>query len=169
MFERPLNRLFEARKGERHGDTVSGHLSWHQMPELARVTENAASDQIQVSVRFERTEDNVLAMHLDIQGSVKLVCQRCLDLMDFDVQGSCALAVVTSEEFLARLPEGWEAVFANDDFFVDVHQAVQEELLLRIPMVPKHEEMCGLVVEEDDQPEEKPNPFAVLAQLKDKQ
>ena len=134
------------------------------MPELARVTENAASDQIQVSVRFERTED-VLAMYLDIQGSVKLVCQRCLDLMDFDVQGPCV-----SGGDQRRIPgptaEGWEAVFANDDFFVDVHQAVQEELLLRIPMVPKHEEMCGLVIEEDDQPEEKPNPFAVLAQLK---
>ena len=169
MFDRPLNRLFEARKGERHGDTVSGHLSWQNMPELAQVTENHATDRVNVSVRFSRTDDNVLAMHLDIQGSVRLICQRCLDTMDHDASGSCELAVVTSEEFLARLPDGWEAVFADENFFVDVHAAVQEELLLRVPMVPKHAEHCGLVVQEGNEPEEKPNPFAVLAQLKGKQ
>ena len=169
MFERPLNRLFEARKGERHGDTVSGHLSWQNMPELVQVTENPATDRVNVSVSFRRTDDNVLAMHLRVQGAVSLICQRCLDVMSHDVSGECDLAVVTSEEFLARLPDGWEAVFANEEFFVDVHAAVQEELLLRVPMVPKHAESCGLVVQEGTEPEEKPNPFAVLAQLKGKQ
>lgn len=169
MFERPLNRLFEARKGERHGDTVSGHLAWQNMPELAKVTENPESDRVEVSVRFERGEDNVLAMHLIIGGTAQLICQRCLEVMPLDLSGECKLAVVTGEEYLERLPEGWEAVFANEDFFVDVHAAVQEELLLRVPMVPKHAESCGLVVQHEDQPEEKPNPFAVLAQLKGKQ
>ena len=65
------------------------------------------------------------------------------------------------------MPDGWDAEMLDEDGMVDVHQLVQEELLLRVPMVPKHENECGLVIQEDS-PVEKPNPFAVLAQLKGK-
>lgn len=166
MFDRPLNRRFDARKAERHGETVSGFLSWQDMPELAQVTENPATDRIGVSVRFERTDDRVHAMHLAFDGTAKVLCQRCLEVMEVDMSGACSLALVMTEAAIERLPEGWEVNLLDEDGSVDVYRAAQEELLLRVPMVPKHTENCGLIVNQDDDPVEKPNPFAVLAQLK---
>lgn len=137
------------------------------MPELAKVTENLGSDRVNVSVRFELTEDRVHALHLDVTGAASLICQRCLDTLDVDLSGPFTLALVATEAGMQKLPEGWDGQMLDADGTIDVHALIQEELLLRVPMVPKHEQECGLVINEDN-PIEKPNPFAVLAQLKGK-
>ena len=96
MFERPLNQRFDARKSERHGDSITGFLSWQDMPELAKVTENDLADRMHVSVRFELTEDRVHALHLELAGQAALVCQRCLDIMHVDLSGGFKLALVAT-------------------------------------------------------------------------
>ena len=168
MFDRPLVKRVDARKYVRAQSSPAGWLDASTLTDLAGVSASPESISVQAKARFDREDDRFMVMRCEMTASMDVICQRCLEPMTLDLSGPFAVALVTDEEKIERLPEGWEALVLEEDNQMDVHLAIQEELLLRVPMVPKHEEMCGMRF--DEQPEEpKPNPFAVLAQLKGKQ
>lgn len=167
MFNRPLVRRVEARKYVRAQSKLAGWLDATTLPDLAELSCDPESLKVEATADFVREEERFMAMHCTVNASMDVTCQRCLEALTLDLSGPFAVALVATEEQIERLPEGWEVVLLEDEEPLDVHLAIQEELLLRVPMVPKHEEMCGMQFEE--QPDEpKPNPFAVLAQLKGK-
>ena len=73
------------------------------------------------------------------------------------------------------LPEIYEPIEFNEFGEIDLLGAVEDELILALPLVPMHSsEHCEVSAHEQvfgELPEElakKPNPFAVLANLKQK-
>lgn len=112
-----------------------------------------------------------LGLHLEVTGRVALRCQRCLGKVDFD----CAI-----DNRLLLIPEGevWpEDELESDDYDaipadreLSVAELVEEEILLALPLVARHEE-CALPVAATtsgraDEVECAASPFAVLAGLK---
>ena len=113
-------------------------------------------------------------VHLSAQTMLSLVCQRCLGAVDVAVGFERDFRFVASEE-LAEVEdeESEEDVLVLSKAF-DVLELIEDELLMAAPLVPMHEE-CPKPVKLhaadagfEEQPEERPNPFAVLQQLKKK-
>ncbi|MCP5142360.1 MAG: DUF177 domain-containing protein [Gammaproteobacteria bacterium] len=116
-----------------------------------------------------------------VRTRVSMPCQRCLESMEIDVDAEVRLGVVISESQIERLPSGFEPLLLEEEL-IDPAQLVEDELLLALPLVPRHElRDCraernvtaqgsdGAPAPSDDVAENKrPNPFAVLATLKDK-
>ncbi|MDB1144968.1 MAG: YceD family protein [Alcaligenaceae bacterium] len=109
-------------------------------------------------------------LHMHVQAKPHLVCQRCLKPFEYSIDSSSSIEMVDSEDLL-------DIVFNEDDLSedmdctvermvhhrrFDVMQLVEDELILSIPYVPRHEACIDFEVEE----EVKESPFSVLKKLK---
>ena len=76
------------------------------------------------------------------------------------------------QEQADALPEAYEPVEVNDHGEVDLFQLLEDELIISLPIVALHAEEDCEVGEDDmtfgkiDPANERPNPFAVLKELK---
>ena len=105
-------------------------------------------------------------LHLTASGVLPLACQRCLGRIDFDLD---------VDNLLELVPEG--ADLSQDELEDDtrdflplvreliVAELVEDEILLALPVAPRHEK-CGLPGAAEAG--ERGNPFAALAGLKGK-
>ena len=99
-------------------------------------------------------------------------CQRCLAPVDVPVSFEREFRFVASEEVAAVEDEESEedVLVLSRDF--NLLELIEDELLMALPVVPKHEVCPGNVTlqfaDSDfvEESQEKPNPFAVLEQLK---
>lgn len=102
-------------------------------------------------------------LHLEVSGSLPLACQRCLEAVPFELDVDILLEL---------LPEGAEMSqdeLEDDtrDFLpvagkLDVAELVEDEILLVLPVAPRHER-CGLPGTADAG--ERSHPFAQLSGL----
>ena len=130
------------------------------------------ADEVVWSARGEQRQlrggDAQTWMHVSAATHVSLECQRCLKPVDVPLQIERNFLFVHGEDAAAQLDTD-----SDDDVLaitraLDLHELIEDELLLAMPIVPRHE-VCPepLVVADDEEPlDEKPNPFAALASLK---
>ena len=107
-------------------------------------------------------------LHLRANARLALVCQRCLGPVDTPLETERSFLFVGDEDTAARLDAESEDDVLAMTRALDLRALVEDELLLALPIVPRHE-LCPqpLPMEHDDAPEEaRPNPFAALAALK---
>ena len=106
-----------------------------------------------------------------IDAELTLTCQRCLGPVKLKLHTEPKLAWVKTDEALEALPEEYDPIMSADGR-VALTDLVADELLLALPLVPKHEGCteCVELPEPADQPaapvEVSKNPFAELAKLK---
>jgi uncharacterized protein len=136
--------------------------------------EPEASQQVQWSLQGNQVPGPAgapeLWLHLLARASVTLQCQRCLQAMDQPLLVDRKFRFVHSEEEAERLDE-----LSEEDVLVlspklDAVELLEDELILALPLVPRHEPVCPnplpLSVDELDLEEPAPNPFAALAALR---
>lgn len=88
------------------------------------------------SARFAR-EQGLLVAEVSVQGSARLVCQRCMGPLELPLRSEVRVALVTEEGEAARVPEDLEPMLAPGGR-VTAGELVEEELLLALPIVPMH-------------------------------
>jgi uncharacterized protein len=107
-----------------------------------------------------------------VLAELSVQCQRCLQPMRVPVDSEFCLSPVHGEEEAELLPEAYDPIQPSDEDCVDLKALVEEELILSLPVVAVHEpEDCAADTSHYEgmaEPEKggKPNPFAVLEQLK---
>ncbi|CAG7857306.1 hypothetical protein MCAMS1_02079 [biofilm metagenome] len=108
-----------------------------------------------------------------IAATLALKCQRCLEAIHWHIDTNINLGVVGSLEQINKLPEGFEPLLLADDGLLQLKTLIEDELLLYLPDIPKHQYECPIPLIKKDRigilPEDntkKVNPFSVLADLK---
>lgn len=129
------------------------------------------SKQIYVSVKFHVDELGLVVMSGKGSATVSLTCQRCNDAFDNELVIDFTFSPVKNAEAAENLPSYYDAVEYDENGEVDLRELVEDELILAIPLIPKHNlEDCSAPADSSwgKLPEavEKPNPFDVLKQLK---
>lgn len=154
--------------------TVSGQTPLAALPRLAQGLAEPPGD---LAVRWSSQGQAKpvaggqaeLWLTLQAQASVVLECQRCLASYTQPLALARRFRFVPGEEEAERLDE-----LSEDDVLalparLDLIELLEDELVLAIPLVPRHEGSCPaplpLAVDEPAgaQP---PNPFAALAALR---
>lgn len=112
-------------------------------------------------------------MTLRAQAGITLECQRCLEALELALQVESRLQLVEAEaesdteEMDEDDPDAPDQVVGSQ--FFDVLSFVEDELILALPYVPKHE-VCPSLPKEllasEGSDTGRPSPFAVLAELK---
>lgn len=111
-------------------------------------------------------------VHLDADAVMPLVCQRCLHPVDVPLQVQRSFRFVADEATAAAEDdESEEDLLALSRSF-DLLELVEDELLMELPVAPRHEVCPESVKMSATDPDfeaataEKENPFAVLGRLK---
>ena len=129
------------------------------------------ADEVSWSARGERRQlrggDAQTWMHVAAATQVSLECQRCLNPVDVPLKIVRNFLFVHGEDAAAQLDADTEDDVLAITRALDLRELIEDELLLAMPIVPRHD-VCPdpLAAADDALLEEKPNPFAALASLK---
>jgi len=84
------------------------------------------------------------ALRLKVDGTLTLVCQRCLGALEFPLRIEVSLLLAATQAEIDAEPlaaEGPESIAAGKD--MPVQALVEDEVLLAIPIAPRHEACAG--------------------------
>jgi len=127
----------------------------------------ASADEGEVSYTLsgDKSHRGKPSLKLDLAGQVTLCCQRCLGEMHYPLVSSTWFEVVADESAIPELDEDDDVDYIVASTQFDVEALVEEELLLSLPLAPRHEEgACAGDV--SIMTGQKQNPFKVLEGLK---
>lgn len=161
------------------GDELTGEWplsALHRLCESAHA-ESLPGDADQVAwqargeLRPVRGDRPQVWLHVGALARIRLECQRCLQPVEAELQAKRSFQFAPDEVTAAEIDAESE-----DDVLVltralDLKELVEDELILALPLVPRHDSCPQPLVapEAVDEPlEERPNPFAALAALKGK-
>ena len=161
------------------GEPLSGATPIQAMPRLAHETQGLQPDnsvqwQAVAELRERNGAEPDVWLHLEAKASVPLTCQRCMHAIAIPVKVDQWYRFVATEDIaMAEDDESEEDLLVTEPQF-DLLALLEDELLMDLPLVPMHEQCpvtlpaLAAVVEAPLATDVKPNPFAVLAQLKKK-
>ncbi|EKE86945.1 hypothetical protein A10D4_01847 [Idiomarina xiamenensis 10-D-4] len=129
----------------------------------------------EVVLNFLVDEQGLYVMQGQASVTAKVSCERCGEPLTVDVAAQFAYAPVTRKQTADNMPDAYEPIEPNEFGEINVHGVVEDELILAMPIVVKHDESdCKIDPnnmswgEIDETPAEHDNPFAVLQDLKRK-
>jgi uncharacterized protein len=152
----------------RLGERLEGEVA---VADLGRVVQDTAdkSGAIAWSLQGGRDSHGHAQLTLSVSGAVRLMCQRCLTPFAFDVQSETVLVLAKDESEADAI----EALIDDDSIDViagshsmRVVELVEDEVLLALPLSPRHEVCPDAETVEVLKKAEKESPFAVLKNLK---
>jgi len=150
--------------------TLERSLTLRQLPRLieAGALEGTHAD---AELAFDTFEGRA-SVRVRVEGEVMLTCQRCLRPCAWNVAEDASLVVVTQD--VEEVPGGFEPLLGDPER-LSLTELIEEQLLLGLPLVPRHANAasCGEASTashgEADEPaaEDRQRPFANLRALLD--
>lgn len=143
----------------RSAGVLKGRLGMDSLPRLAQSgCSGAALDFI---LSGEINERGKPGLRLAVTGSVRLECQRCLGEVEWPLRIETQLELAVAEAEMLAADDDIDRVVASHD--MNVAALVEDEVILALPMVPKHERCQAAAGADGDS---KPSAFQALAALK---
>lgn len=133
---------------------------------------NKPIGDLSVDINFDR-EGRFAMVKVRIRAKLVLQCNTCLKPLDWHTDHFVTLAIVKSLDEFEIIPEDCEP-WLIEDSRVSLSEMIEDELLLQLPQIPRHE-VCSMTLPPQDAgfkqqsvaaPEEKTNPFEALKALK---
>ena len=150
------------------GESISGDLS---IKGMERIEELLSDKEARVSFRleFERDARQRINIRGDFCSTLGMLCQRCLQPVQVDVEHKIATVLITDEAEAATLPKNREGFLLRGKRLA-LSALIEEELLLALPLAPTHESASCHFVATDKAGHENDTqqPFRVLADMKSK-
>ncbi len=146
-----------------------GRLPLSGMPRLRPVLADAEGD-CRFEVEFGVDALGMRYVEVRAEAELPLLCQRTLERFLHPVRIDQRLGLITDESQEAALPEGVEPLLLDASGELNPAGLVEDELILAVPVVPIDPDSAEIEPQwpdEAEEEEEKPNPFAALAALKE--
>ena len=134
-------------------------------PELAHT-----AGMLRFRLAFSREAEGRRGLvHGEVSATLGLVCQRCLEPFEHEVQASLALALVSGLDEARALPDAYDPLLVTGTEMIRPLDLLEDELLLALPQIPRHPlASCGArsrvetlaTSREESAPR---RPFAILA------
>jgi uncharacterized protein len=188
MLIAPIPKILHPIKFADQGLSFSGEVALERLPRVmelltsnsdAENSDKNALPSVRVQLSFSIDEQNFRVINGQLDGQIKVECQRCLAPTIQKVSSEFQLAVVITDEQARHLPKYYEPLLVENDE-VDLFVLVEEELLLSMPMFSYHSdkncaELTNLdfvkqkgddFIENMLDASKKQNPFEILKNLK---
>ncbi|MFQ5488125.1 MAG: YceD family protein [Gammaproteobacteria bacterium] len=127
---------------------------------------------VQASLYFGKDAKNIRFIKGRLTTTLELLCQRCLENMQFPVDIAVSLGIIGAAGDAERLPEDYEPLLLDESETVELSALIEDELLLALPIVALHaRDECSAEFAEaapegaTETDEDTHRPFAGLADL----
>jgi uncharacterized protein len=127
------------------GVTLGGELTIGKLTRLKSLLHSDAGS-VSATLRFRQRGDGWLETDIEYRATVELVCQRCLEPFRHEWADTAHVVLADAASVPAAVPAGFEP-FELEDGRLQPAELVEDELIVAIPLVPKHGriEDCGSV------------------------
>ena len=160
MFTRPF---IDSLDFARRGGELSGDVPVAELPRMSDILADSEG-KISYILRGLAGNDGKPQLELILDGACNLRCQRCLNALSYPIKLVSKLRLVSEGEVDGSDIEDDEVDSIPAEKRLDVLALIEEELLLSMPIAPKHGSgECEIAAESLSRSN---NPFAVLAGLK---
>ncbi len=120
----------------RNKAVLTGRLGIESLPRL--VQSGCSGSVLDFVMTGEINERGKPGLRLAVDGGVRLQCQRCLGSLELPLHLRTELEFASSEAEIMAADDDIERVVAGRE--MSVAALVEDEVLLALPMVPKHEQ-----------------------------
>jgi uncharacterized protein len=113
--------------------------------------------------------DRQVWLHLAARTALPLECQRCLEPVEMKIETERSFLFVHGEDTAAQLDADTEDDVLALTRALDLRELIEDELLLALPLVPRHDACPKPLPVRDNEAEAGdalPHPFSALATLK---
>jgi uncharacterized protein len=165
-----LGRLPDSVDVHRHagqGTIFHGTYPLARFARLGPLLQNTAGN-VEAELEFGIDDDRVTFVAGWVRGELTVLCQRCFTPLTIPVDARVSVGLAKDDDGARNLPEHYEPFLLSDDRNVALPELIEDELLLALPIVPRHSHECAptqiaTAGIEDVAPQAKrENPFAVL-------
>lgn len=153
-----INNIEFARKALEIHDTIA-------TSRLLRLADSLASSSgvLNFALKGGLDAEGMPGLHLSVRGGVLLLCQRCLEPMEFDLEVDVHYRIVSDEGAMSAEDVDQDCLIP--DAHMNVAELIEDEALLALPLAPKHPD-GGCAAAGMFSQRQKPSPFAALRKLK---
>jgi uncharacterized protein len=113
-----------------------GVVSMEHLPRLAQL--QCSTDGLEYHLRGGRAGNGKPCLWLSVRGSLELLCQRCLDPIPVPIAIDAELQLAENLREISEADDEIDRVLASRN--MDVAWLVEDEVILALPMAPRHEE-----------------------------
>ena len=152
---------------------LQGQLPLSQMKRLTSLL-NSSEGEVDIDLSLHMASSRVVMLQGHVHTQIDLICQRCLEAFKLPLDVDINLALARTEQDLESISDDIDAQVVEDTTIM-LTDLIEDELLLVLPSIPKHEvdkcpatKLLNQLNEHIEHSENvKPsNPFDVLANLK---
>lgn len=150
-------------KFAKSGQSIEGELDVGLVERIQEIEEYKGVIKFQLAGSVDNLNRPTLNLH--IHGIITTLCQNCLQPMEIQLDNSSAITIFFTEEQLDQAlfsedeDQGAEdGVLVEQEF--DVMNLVEDEVIVSLPYVSKHDACVGLSYHDDTA-----NPFSVLKKI----
>lgn len=170
MSKTMLPRNIDPIKFAQEQQALEGKLPLDKMARLVPMCHPGVQlGEAEVWIQGNRDIQGLPYLKGTVKATIPLTCQRCLERVDYSISTEFQLSPVHSEDQADSLPSSYEALILNENNEVSLCDLVEDELLLALPIVPKHKESeCKKHMAKKDEmkiAKKKNHPFEKLREL----
>ena len=144
--------------------SVTDEFNIEVLPRINEIASNN-SDKIKVNYSFYLENDTTPCLDGEVSLIIYLACQRCLEGLPFSLDFNFSLAFVKNENQAEKLSKHLE-LYLFEDEELSLIDLISDEILLSIPMAPKHNLDCLSSFKEHNNYEQvEESPFAILKNI----
>jgi uncharacterized protein len=113
-----------------------GVVDMERLPRLAQL--QCSTKGLEYHLRGETADNGKPCLRLSVIGSLQVLCQRCLDPIRVPIAIDAELQLAESAREIAEADDEIDRVLASRR--MDIAALVEDEVILALPMAPRHEE-----------------------------
>lgn len=155
----PQAGLIDGLQFARKAEVRQGWLNLANLPRLAEMP--CSTEGLAYQVSGAVNAEGKPCLRVGISGLLQLVCQRCLGPLPHQVVVSVELVLSENLREIEEADDDVNRVLATRE--MDVAPLIEDEVILSLPIVPRHENCAWAAVAE---PEVRESAFGVLANWK---
>jgi|SRR6185437_9121796 len=143
----------------KNGQTIEGQVKASDLTRACEILDEL-SGNLQYTISGSVNHKNKPVLAIRIYGKITTLCQNCLEKLDIPIDCSNIVPIFYTESDMDKALFGDEAQYTDGilaDATFDIESFVEDELIMSLPIAPKHKTCKGVTYHE------KPDsPFSVL-------
>jgi uncharacterized protein len=113
-----------------------GVVGMERLPRLAQL--QCSTEGLEYHLRGGRADNGKPCLRLSVKGSLQVVCQRCLDPVQVPIAIDAELQLAEHAREISEADDEIDRVLASRR--MEVAGLVEDEVILALPMAPRHDE-----------------------------